>query len=274
MYLTISQAAEYLGVHIDTLRRWEKQGKVKTSRIGKRSDRRYTLTTLTRLKKDRKPAKKRSKGMQDFVTFLLVVSNLQNIPRYGPLLFAGVETSNIAEHIFLTAIIASSLMDDFRATGCQINGEKLLKVILTHDIAEAVLGDIPTGSPSYNSFFDDDIRAIWKKAEKNVINKLLKLVENREIYARQIDLNDSENDALKVSDTIAMLIDILDIKFKYRFEWTDKMWNNAIKQLIPFESKYPFISDMIETFEDIYSRDQRPANPLLTQLRFNKPRKR
>ncbi len=39
--LTIKQAAEVLNVHVETLRRWDKSGKLKAIRINKRGDRRY-----------------------------------------------------------------------------------------------------------------------------------------------------------------------------------------------------------------------------------------
>jgi len=39
--LTIRQAAEVLNVHVETLRRWDKSGKLNSTRINERGDRRY-----------------------------------------------------------------------------------------------------------------------------------------------------------------------------------------------------------------------------------------
>jgi len=39
--LTIRQAAEILNVHIETLRRWDKKGKLKAIIVNERGDRRY-----------------------------------------------------------------------------------------------------------------------------------------------------------------------------------------------------------------------------------------
>jgi len=39
--LTIRQAAEILNVHVETLRRWDKSGKLKAFRVNERGDRRY-----------------------------------------------------------------------------------------------------------------------------------------------------------------------------------------------------------------------------------------
>lgn len=39
--LTIRQAAEILNVHVETLRRWDKSGRLKAIRVNSRGDRRY-----------------------------------------------------------------------------------------------------------------------------------------------------------------------------------------------------------------------------------------
>jgi len=44
--LTIRQAAEILNVHVETLRRWDKRGKLKAFRVNERGDRRYKLEDL------------------------------------------------------------------------------------------------------------------------------------------------------------------------------------------------------------------------------------
>lgn len=39
--LTIRQTAEILNVHVETLRRWDKSGRLKAIRVNERGDRRY-----------------------------------------------------------------------------------------------------------------------------------------------------------------------------------------------------------------------------------------
>lgn len=47
--LTIKRAAELLGVTPLTLRRWDKNGRLKAIRVGSRGDRRYEETKLLQL---------------------------------------------------------------------------------------------------------------------------------------------------------------------------------------------------------------------------------
>ena len=49
--LTIKQAAEVLNVHTETLRRWDKRGKLKSIRVNERGDRRYKPEDLEKLMK-------------------------------------------------------------------------------------------------------------------------------------------------------------------------------------------------------------------------------
>ncbi|MFH0864447.1 MAG: helix-turn-helix domain-containing protein [Candidatus Gottesmanbacteria bacterium] len=52
--LTIRQAAEVLNVHVETLRRWDKSGKLKAIIVNERGDRRYDPRDIEFFLKDRK----------------------------------------------------------------------------------------------------------------------------------------------------------------------------------------------------------------------------
>jgi len=65
----ISEVAELLGVHEDTLRNWEREGHIKPERIGKRGDRRYTTKHIRAIKEKglvSDLAKKGQKSKKDF----------------------------------------------------------------------------------------------------------------------------------------------------------------------------------------------------------------
>ena len=49
--LTIKQAAKVLNVHAETLRRWDKRGKLKAIRVNERGDRRYRPEDLEKIVK-------------------------------------------------------------------------------------------------------------------------------------------------------------------------------------------------------------------------------
>lgn len=51
--LTIRQAAEILNVHVETLRRWDKSGKLKAIIMNERGDRRYDPSDLKAILKNK-----------------------------------------------------------------------------------------------------------------------------------------------------------------------------------------------------------------------------
>ena len=52
--LTIRQTAEVLNVHVETLRRWDKRGKLKAVRVNERGDRRYDPRDIETILKNKK----------------------------------------------------------------------------------------------------------------------------------------------------------------------------------------------------------------------------
>jgi len=52
--LTIRQAAEILNVHVETLRRWDKRGKLKAIIVNERGDRRYDPKDIEAILKRKK----------------------------------------------------------------------------------------------------------------------------------------------------------------------------------------------------------------------------
>lgn len=52
--LTIRQAAEVLNVHVETLRRWDKSGKLKAIIVNERGDRRYDPSDIEKILSNKK----------------------------------------------------------------------------------------------------------------------------------------------------------------------------------------------------------------------------
>lgn len=52
-YLRVSEASKLLGVHVNTLRNWDKQGLLKPARVGVRKERRYKREDVIKFLKER-----------------------------------------------------------------------------------------------------------------------------------------------------------------------------------------------------------------------------
>ena len=59
-FITIGQAAKYLGVSPQTLRRWERQGRIAKAKRTSGGQRRYELSTICHQKRHSEPSKRKT----------------------------------------------------------------------------------------------------------------------------------------------------------------------------------------------------------------------
>lgn len=74
---------------------------------------------------------------------MLGVDTLADLPRTGWLLRGVRPCESIADHSFGVAFLAMLVVDAIRAEGGIIDGERVLRMALVHDAAEARTGDVP-----------------------------------------------------------------------------------------------------------------------------------
>lgn len=116
---------------------------------------------------------------------------------------------SVAAHSYGVAVAAMLLADELEARGVQVDFERLLRVALMHDWAEARLGDMPrTGSMYFGAdarkqaeraAFDDIVRSMRESLE----TKYSKLHED---YEQRGSL---ESRLVKAADIIDLLVQVL-----------------------------------------------------------------
>lgn len=72
-----------------------------------------------------------------------LLDRLATLPRTGWLLRGVTNVESIAEHTLGVAVVATQLVDDLRARGEVVDGERVLRMAILHDAAEAFTGDVP-----------------------------------------------------------------------------------------------------------------------------------
>src|SRR6185437_2628329 len=68
---------------------------------------------------------------------------LGDLPRTGWVVRGVVPCESIAAHTCAVAILVAMIVDELRAAGTAIDGERALRMALVHDAPEAKTGDVP-----------------------------------------------------------------------------------------------------------------------------------
>jgi len=157
---------------------------------------------------------------------ILLVQTLKRLPRMGWLIKGVQEPESIADHSFGVAFITLVLADVLEKRGKRIDVEKALKMAIVHDLAEAIITDIPL---SAQEFVDKD------KAEALVFKKVFP--EFYELYREYQECSSPEAQLVRIADKLDMILQA------YQYELSgnknlDEFWE-AIEEIKRLElSKY------------------------------------
>lgn len=213
--------------------------------------------------------------MKKLLSLFQVLENMSKVPRTGGILFSGIDpdrTDSIAEHSFKVSYLCLALGELAKNNGLNINMERLLTIAITHDWEDIILLDIPSGSPSYKSYFESvDIRKIFKKAgekAKQAMQDFLK--DDIVLNLNEKNLSDTESEILKIADTIALLLEILEWKYQgLKYQWFDYVWSNTLEQLRKkLTGNFDFLKPLLNELEKAYESGVKPPNPFLTKPDF------
>jgi putative hydrolase of HD superfamily len=113
-------------------------------------------------------------------------------------------TESVAAHSFGVSVTAMLLADELIAHGVAVNVEKILRISLLHDWAEARVGDMPRTATTY---FGSEVR---KQAETAAFRDL---TNDNEVYANLYheyeERNTLEARLVKAADVIDLLVQAL-----------------------------------------------------------------
>ncbi|MBN9167043.1 MAG: hypothetical protein BGO98_20880 [Myxococcales bacterium 68-20] len=144
---------------------------------------------------------------------------LAALPRTGWLLRGVVDPESIAEHSFGVCLVATLLIDDLRARGMTVDGERVLRMALVHDAAEAFTGDIPMPAKT------EKLDAALEEAEGTLLANVLS-PEQLALWAEAEAGKTLEARIVKAADKVQMLVKAL-IYEKQRRGRLDEFWTNT-----------------------------------------------
>ena len=140
---------------------------------------------------------------------LVELQRLKRLDRTGWVLrgFAN-GTESVAAHSFGVSVTAMLLADELARRGVSVNVEKILRLALLHDWAEARVGDMPRTATMY---FGSEAR---KQAETAAFRDLTEAIENDDelyanLYHEYEERSTLEARLVKAADVIDLVVEAL-----------------------------------------------------------------
>ncbi len=172
--------------------------------------------------------------------FLNIAANLKTVPRQGWIDKLSIKNpESVADHIYSMAIIGMVLSDSQK-----YNTEKILKMVLLHDLAESITGDLTPEQKSKEEKLILENETI-EKILKNLPENLQKQYQN--IWNEYQESNTEEAKFVHQIDKLEMAL-----QAKIYFEK-----NNSSKEFLPFfNSAEKEIKDpnLLKLFKELSSK--------------------
>jgi putative hydrolase of HD superfamily len=149
---------------------------------------------------------------------MLGVDPLADLPRTGWLLRGVRPCESLADHSFGVAFLAMLFVDALRAEGTTIDGERVLRMALVHDAAEARTGDVPMPNKT------PAMTAALHELEAALVRDLLPPAQ-QEAWTEAERGDSLEARVVKAADKAQMMIKALSYERQHRGH-LDEFWSN------------------------------------------------
>ena len=150
------------------------------------------------------------KEIGDLITFSdKVIYKTASIKRYNTTLI--IQTQSVLEHMGGVEIIAMLLADYFRKLGVKLDIERVLRMAITHDLDEALYGDIPYDAKYEYGEVSKEFRASLDKMKDFTLKMLLNMLEDKDLAKSYFDLMMEEKGKQTTEAKIVKLADYIDV---------------------------------------------------------------
>jgi len=171
---------------------------------------------------------------------LIELQRLKRLDRTGWVLrgFAN-GTESVAAHSFGVSVAAMLLADELRAQGVSIDVEKVLRIALLHDWAEARVGDMPRTATLY---FGAEARKQAETAAFRDLTESLNSARYANLYHEYEERNTLEARLVKAADVIDLLVEALALE-RAGGRGLDEFWEVAENPQLQLEGPAKRIVD-------------------------------
>ncbi len=161
---------------------------------------------------------------QAVLDFIEEIGVLKNLPRTG-WRFRGIkDAESIADHCYRVSLLSMILADVLTEQGVLLDVEKVMRLALLHEVAEARIGDVPFPALKYIP------EALKEAGEREAVESMFK--HFGPLQQKYIQLWDEfekgtsiEGKLVRAADKLELMIQVLEYE-KIGYRSLDKFWTN------------------------------------------------
>lgn len=161
---------------------------------------------------------------QTILDFIEEIAVLKNLPRTG-WRFQGIKDGeSVADHCYRVSLLSMILADLLNTHGVRLDVEKVMRMALLHEVAEARIGDVPFPALEYIS---EDVKEHGEKvAVESMFGEFGTVGEKYIDIWEEFESNTSvEGQLVRAADKLELMIQAYEYE-KIGYRSLDKFWTN------------------------------------------------
>ena len=162
------------------------------------------------------------------LSFIEEIGILKSLPRTGWLIHGIKNGESIADHCYRMTLLSMVLADTLVAKGMKIDTEKVMRLSLLHEIAEARIGDIPFTVLTY---IPEEVKEIGeRKAVTSMLEKFGSIGKWYQELWEEFEQNETiEAKLVRAADKLELMIQVLEYE-KLGYQSLNQFWENDWNQ--------------------------------------------
>ena len=162
------------------------------------------------------------------LSFIEEIGILKSLPRTGWLIHGIKNGESIADHCYRMTLLSMLLADTLVAKGMKLDTEKVMRLSLLHEIAEARIGDIPFTVLTY---IPKEVKEIGeRKAVTSMLEKFGSIGKWYQELWEEFEQNETiEAKLVRAADKLELMIQVLEYE-KLGYQSLNQFWENDWNQ--------------------------------------------
>ena len=162
------------------------------------------------------------------LSFIEEIGILKSLPRTGWLIHGIKNGESIADHCYRMTLLSMLLADTLVAKGMKLDTEKVMRLSLLHEIAEARIGDIPFTVLTY---IPAEVKEIGeRKAVTSMLEKFGSIGKWYQELWEEFEQNETiEAKLVRAADKLELMIQVLEYE-KLGYQSLNQFWENDWNQ--------------------------------------------